>query len=51
MVIAISLELFNVKRLKGIIHSRILPAIKAFPKDPWHHNASIVYQHQLHFNH
>jgi hypothetical protein len=28
---------------KGIIHSRIIPAIKALPKEPWRHAIGIVY--------
>jgi hypothetical protein len=27
-------ELFNVEETKGIIHSQIIPAIKALPKEP-----------------
>ena len=31
------------EKTKGIIHSRIIPAIKALTKEQWRHNSGIVY--------
>ena len=38
---------FQCEDTKGIINSRIIPAIKALPKESRRHNVGITYQHLL----